>query len=65
MKWKKMTETQTQTLMETFQAKEYPTNEEKYQLAKSLNLTIKKVKNWFNYIRGRKVAKERLNQSEL
>ena len=59
-----MTEAQTQTLMEIFKAKEHLRKGEKFQLAKSLNITVKKVDYWFNYMRRKKEAEGMLTQSE-
>ena len=59
-----MPEPQRQTLIERFKAKEYLTKEEKCQLAKSFDITINKVENWFNKMRCKKVPEGMLNQSE-
>ena len=64
MKRTKMTETQTQILMERFKAEAYPKKEDKCQLAQSLSTTKKKIERWFKYMRSKKVAEGVLNQSE-
>ena len=64
MKRIRMTEAQTQILMEKFKAKKHPRKEEKFHLAKSLNITVDKVENWFRRKRRKKVPQGMLNQSE-
>ena len=49
-----MTSFQTQALTEKFQAHPYLENEERYQLAKSLNISEKSIKAWFKNRRQRK-----------
>ena len=44
---KRPTARQKQILMNTFQAKPYPEIEEKYELAKLLNISKKRVDEWF------------------
>ena len=58
-----LTKTQKQTLMENFQANEYPTRKERCELAMSLNIKEEKVTGWFQYMR-RKAAKGRSSPSE-
>ena len=60
----KLTTTQTQRLMETFEANAYPKIERMDHLAMSLNITKKKVENWFGYMRRKKVAKGLLKKGE-
>ena len=59
-----MTEAQKQILMERFKAKKHLRKEEKFHLAKSLNITVDKVENWFRTMRRKKVAQGMLNQSK-
>ena len=64
MKSTRMTETQTQILMEMFKANAYLKKEEKCQLAKSLNSTKQKIASWFKYMRHKNVREGMLNPSE-
>ena len=50
----KLTPCQTQTLRNRFQSNSYPTVDEKRQLARSLNLSDKRITNWFYDERKRK-----------
>ena len=59
-----MTPTQTKTLMEKFQSNPYLSRKEIRHLALSLNITKKRIENWFNYRRHRKVGEGLLDQSE-
>ena len=59
-----MTPTQAQTLMEKFQSNPYLSRKEVCHLALSLNITKKRIENWFNYRRHRKVGEGLLDQSE-
>ena len=60
----KLTPSQTQILMETFQANAYPKKEQMDHLAMSLNITKSKVKNWFGNMRHKKVAEGLLKRGE-
>ena len=51
------TENQTETLEKTFQTTVYPEGKEFDQLAKSFNVSRKRIENWFSAKR-RKVARE-------
>ena len=53
--------------MEVFKVKKdvFLKKEDKCQLSKSLNLTIRQVEGWFNRMRSKNVAEGMLNQSEL
>ena len=55
-------ENQTKILMERFQANKFPTKEEKCELAMSFNSTVKRIANWYGYMRHKQGAKERLSQ---
>ena len=44
---KRPTARQKQILMKAFQAKPYPKTEEQYEVAKLLNISNKRVKQWF------------------
>lgn len=59
-----MTPTQTQKLMEIFQANAYPKNEQMAHLAMSLNITKRKVEGWFGHMRKKKVAEGLLKKGE-
>ena len=48
---KRVTDSQKKLLMERFQANAYLTKEEIHQLASSLNMRERTVKNWFNNMR--------------
>ena len=50
--------------MERFQVNAYPNRKEKIQLAMSFNTTVNTVKNWFVWMRHKKVANEMLNRGE-
>ena len=51
-------------LMKSFQAKQYPDNDEITQLAESLNTTRRRVGDWFYYMQGRKIAEGMLPESK-
>ena len=59
-----MTEYQSQMLMKRFQANPYLNGEEKRQLAKSLNVSGTKIRNWFDYQRKKLKAKNMLCEGE-
>ena len=53
-----------QKLMESFQASPFLEKAEKCKLAKSLNISAKKVEEWFKYRRKKMKEKELLLESE-
>ena len=59
-----MAETQTNILMERFQANAFPTKEQMLQLAGSLNSTIKRINTWFKKMRRKNIAEGLLKRSE-
>ena len=61
---RKMTPTQGQILMETFQANANPKEEQMDHLAISQNITKGEVEGWFSNMRHKKVAEELLKKSE-
>ena len=61
---KSKTESQVKVLMESFKADPYPQEEEKHQLAKSLNISYGEVVKWFYNIRHRTSKEGTLAQSE-
>ena len=63
-KRKALTESQTEILMETFQANTYPEGKELRQLAESFNVSKKKVQNWFSAKRRALVRIAVLPESE-
>ena len=64
MTGRKMTPTQTQTLMKIFRGKTYLSKEEVRQLAMSLNVTKKKIENWFCHMRHRRAGEGLLIKGE-
>ena len=58
------TENQLEILMEAFQANLYPEIEELHQLAESLNVSNKKVQNWFSGKRRTLAGREMFPESE-
>ena len=61
---KRMTANQTLILMEKFRAKAYLRREETYELSLSLNISKKRIQNWFSSRRRGKVAHGLLYESE-
>ena len=61
----RLTEYQSQILMERFQANPYLRKEEKCQLAESLNITKEKIKVWFDYRRSKAKTKSLLSKGEF
>ena len=66
MKRKHWTENQAEILMKTFKASAYgyPERKELDQLAESLNVSKKRVENWFSHMRFRLAKRGMLPQSE-
>ena len=56
MKKIKMTPTQTQILMEMFEANAYPEKEQQDNLAMLLNITKTRIECWFKNMRKKKAA---------
>ena len=60
----KMSPNNVQTLMKIFRINAYPRIEEIYQLAMSLNVTKRKVHNWFCYMRHKTAEEGLLDKGE-
>ena len=50
--------------MERFNANEYPTKEEKRELAMLMNTAEKSIARWYTYMRRKSVVGGKLSQSE-
>ena len=61
----RLTEYQLQILMERFQVHPYVKEEEQHHLAKSLNISEKKIRKWFSNRRNKEKTKGMLSKGEL
>ena len=61
---KKKAESQVETLMKSFKANPHPGPMEKYQLAKSLNISKSALEKWFSYMRSKKLRQGSPKESE-
>ena len=61
---KRWTKNEEELIEKIFHVNPYPETEELHQLAKSLNISQKRVQNWFSYRRFKEPTEEVLLQSE-